>query len=124
MSYSQDATNRPIEQIEAFPTAEASGRTLDRLLQMLTDQYSRIMEGLERLQKAQSLSVVKESYTTEEVAERLGRAEWTVRQWCNKGKAEGAYKVHGKGRTGEWRIPHEFIVRFQNELLTPSNRAA
>jgi hypothetical protein len=28
---------------------------------------------------------------------------------------QGAYKVHGKGRTGEWRIPHQELVRLQNE---------
>src|SRR5262249_47829984 len=50
-----------------------------------------------------------------EAAERLGRRPWTVRQWCNKGQVRGARKVHGKGRTGEWRIPHDEGGRPQNE---------
>ena len=74
--------------------------------------FQQIIERLDRLEKYQSLAVVKEGYTVEEVAERLGRRPWTVRQWCNKGLAKGK-KVHGKGRTGEWRIPHEELLRLQ-----------
>ncbi len=47
-----------------------------------------------------TLGLAKEAYTTEEAAERLGRSDWTVRQWCNKGQVPGAYKVRVKGRTG------------------------
>src|SRR5438132_14111742 len=78
-----------------------------------------IVQRLERLEERLSLSVVKESYTTEEAAERLGRSEWTVRQWCNKSQVKGAKKVRGKGRTGEWRIPHDELVRLQNEGPLP-----
>jgi transposase len=74
-----------------------------------------ILERIDRLEKRQAVSVEKESYTTEDVAVRLKRSEWTVRQWCNNGQVKGARKIHGKGRTGEWRIPHEEFVRLQNE---------
>src|SRR5688572_5449819 len=70
-------------------------------------------ETLDRMERAQSFSVIKEAYTTTDVAERLQRAEWTVRQWCNKRQVQGAFKVHGKGRTGEWRIPHDALIRLQ-----------
>jgi transposase len=73
-----------------------------------------ILERLDRIERAQAISAVKESYTTTEAAERLGRSNWTVRQWCNKGQVEGAYKVHGKGRTGEWRLTHEAVAALQN----------
>jgi transposase len=78
-----------------------------------------ILERLDRLEKHQAVAVVKESYTTEEVAARLNRSEWTVRQWCNKGQVQGAKKVHGKGRTGEWRISHGELVRLQNHGPLP-----
>jgi transposase len=79
---------------------------------------------LDRIEQSLALSVVKETYTTDEVAERLGRSAWTVRDWCNKGQVRGASKVHGRGRQGEWRIPHEELVRLQNEGPLPINQTA
>jgi hypothetical protein len=79
---------------------------------------------LDRIEKSLALSVEKETYTTDEVAQRVGRAEWTVRQWCNKGQVKGAKKVHGRGRQGEWRIPREELLRLQNEGPMPVNRRA
>jgi hypothetical protein len=78
-----------------------------------------LMERLERIERHLALAVEKEWYTTEEAAERLGRKVWPVRQWCNKGQVPGAKKVRGKGRAGEWRIPHEGLVRLQNEGPLP-----
>ena len=43
----------------------------------------------------------------------------SIRQWCNKGQVMGARKVRGKGRTGEWRIAHDELVRLQNEGPLP-----
>jgi predicted transcriptional regulator len=88
------------------------------LLELMVNQNREIIERLDRLERAQALTVVRESYTTEQVADRLERTEWTVRQWCNQGQAEAA-KVRGKGRTGEWRITHEEFVRLQNEGPLP-----
>jgi hypothetical protein len=73
-----------------------------------------ILNRVERLETRFAHSVEKESYTVEDGAERLGRRPFTVRQWANKGQAK-ANKVHGKGRTGEWRIPHEELLRLQAE---------
>lgn len=77
-----------------------------------------IVQRLHRMEERQALSVVKESYTVEEAAERLERAEWTVRQWCNKGQAK-ATKIRGRGRKGEWRISHDELVPLQNEGPLP-----
>ena len=89
------------------------------LMQRVVAQQQEILDRLERMERFQSLSLVKESYTTGEAAERLGRSEWTVRQWCNKGQVKGATKVRGKGRTGEWRLSHEAIVALQSEGPLP-----
>ena len=76
-------------------------------------------ERLDRLEQNLAMSREKEAYTVDEAAKRLNRRPWTVRQWCNKGEVAGAYKVRGKGRTGEWRIPHDALVRVQNEGAAP-----
>lgn len=83
------------------------------------DLLRELVERLDRIERRLELNVEKEAYTVEEAAERLNRSPWTVRQWCNKGQVEDAYKVHGKGRTGEWRIPHAELVRLQNEGPLP-----
>ena len=83
-----------------------------------------ILERLERLEGRLALNVVKETYTVEEAAKRVSKTEWTVRQWCNKGQVEGARKVHGRGRKGEWRITHEGLVRLQNEGPLPLQHAS
>jgi excisionase family DNA binding protein len=100
-------------------TRDIVDRLARAILNGLAPSLTDVRQRLERLEDCFAMSVVKESYTTEEAAERLGRSDWTVRQWCNKGQVKGAKKVRGKGRTGEWRIPHDELVRLQNEGPLP-----
>lgn len=97
---------------------------MDALLQKLVEQQAEILLRMDRIEHRLNLNVEKEAYTVEEAAERLNRSPWTVRQWCNKCQVKDAYKVHGKGRTGEWRIPHEELIRLQNEGPLPLTRIA
>src|SRR4051812_3170812 len=85
------------------------------MLKSTNERLDSLNDRLDRIEERLAMNVVKEAYTTEEGAERLGRSHWTVRQWCNKGQVPGAKKVRGKGRTGEWRIPHEVLVKLQAE---------
>jgi hypothetical protein len=89
------------------------------LLKQLFDLAKRQQEQLDRIERSLKSSRKKETYTVKEAAEELNRRWWTVRQWCNMGQVQGAKKVHGKGRTGEWRIPHDELVRLQNEGPLP-----
>jgi len=54
----------------------------------------------------------REFYTTTEVAELTAYKEWTIRQACNKNRVQGH-----KGDDGRWRIPHEEVMRIQEEGL-------
>lgn len=68
---------------------------------------------------AASKRVVKEFYTTAEVAGLLGRRPYTVREWCRLGRVH-AIKAHaGRGSEEEWRISHEDLLRIKNEGLLP-----
>lgn len=87
---------------------------LSDLLKAISDIRELQRQQFERLDKLISNSAEKESYTVEEAAERLRKAKWTVRQWCNLGYAQ-ATKIRSRGRTGEWRISHDELVRLQNE---------
>lgn len=63
--------------------------------------------------------IIKEFYTTAEVARLLNRRPYTVREWCRHGRVH-AVKTHaGRGEDEEWRINHEELMRIQNEGLLP-----
>jgi transposase len=87
---------------------------LEALKQLVRAELQPLVERLAAIEKRQALAVEKEGYTTDEVAERVDREPYTVRQWCNLGQVR-AKKVAGRGRKGEWRISHEELLRIQSE---------
>ena len=62
---------------------------------------------------------VKEWYSTAEVAKLLGKAEFTVREWCRLGRVRAQKKKCGRGVSSEWIISHEELTRVRNEGLLP-----
>jgi hypothetical protein len=80
-------------------------------------------ERLERIETTLNSLIEKKSpkewYTTEEAAKVLGRAPWTVRQWCRLKRVHAKKRSCGRGLSPEWIISHEEILRIQNEGLLP-----
>jgi hypothetical protein len=67
-----------------------------------------------------------ESYSTDEFADLVGLATYTVRQWCGTEKIR-ADKLPKEltGRNGGWRIPHAEFIRFKAEgLIRPKRQKA
>jgi hypothetical protein len=85
-------------------------------MQVVLDRLQKIEAALELLVRERK---VKELYTVAEVAERLGKAEFTVRQWCRLGRVHAQKRECGRGPTQEWVIPHDELVRLENEGLLP-----
>ena len=86
-------------------------------------------ELLMRLQKIETLlaalveqRTVKEWYSTAEVAAILGRAEFTVREWCRLGRVRAEKKKCGRGPASEWIVSHAELTRVRNEGLLPDAR--
>ncbi len=65
---------------------------------------------------------VREHYTTEEMARIVGKAEFTVREWCRLGRIRAIKKWSGRGKHQGWAIPHEELLRYQREGLLPDRR--
>jgi len=61
----------------------------------------------------------KEFYSTAEVAKILGRAEFTVREWCRNYRINAEKRMTGRGRSREWMISDDELQRIQNEGLLP-----
>jgi hypothetical protein len=69
------------------------------------------MERIETLLKALlERQTIKEYYSTQEFAQLVGKAEFTIREHC------------GRGAHPAWAIPHSELLRFQKEGLIPFSR--
>jgi hypothetical protein len=84
--------------------------------QQLLDRLERIEAALWTLVRERT---VKDYYTTSDVAEVLGKAEFTVREWCRLGRVYAQKRECGRGRSKEWIISHRELTRIRNEGLLP-----
>ncbi|HEY7424867.1 MAG TPA: helix-turn-helix domain-containing protein [Gemmataceae bacterium] len=114
-----------VEQPEHF------GERLCRLEATIVDLTGKVDQANRQLATvAQALSellqvrTAKDYYTTAEVAKVLGKAEYTVREWCRQGRIRGRKKACGRGKGGEWLVSHEELTRIRNEGLLPFPRPA
>jgi len=62
---------------------------------------------------------VKAFYEIEEFARLVGKAEFTVRQWCRLGRIRAEKKLSGRGAHVRWAVPHAELLRYQREGLIP-----
>ncbi len=86
----------------------------------MSEQVSQRLERIETLlEQLIKLRTVKDWYTIAEAAQVLGRAEFTVREWCRLGRVYASKRECGRGRAKEWIISHEELTRIQNEGLLP-----
>lgn len=76
----------------------------------------RIEEQLVTLTRKQT---VKAYYGTDEVARLLGKAEFTVREWCRLGRIHAAKKFSGRGKHPSWVVAHAELLRIEREGLLP-----
>ncbi|QDT45717.1 hypothetical protein Pan241w_58440 [Gimesia alba] len=59
----------------------------------------------------------KEWYSTADLAELTGRAEFTVREWCRLGRITAEKEANG--RKHEWRVSHAEVQRILNHGPRP-----
>jgi hypothetical protein len=65
---------------------------------------------------------VKDFYTTHEIAKVVGKAEFTVREWCRLGRVVASKRACGRGKFQEWIVSHEELTRLRNEGLLPARK--
>ena len=90
------------------------------------DQMQVVLERLKCIEDALTVlvdrQIIKEWYSTTEVAKLLGKAEFTVREWCRLGRVIAKKKKSGRGAASEWIISHDELSRVRNEGLLPDPR--
>jgi transposase len=65
---------------------------------------------------------VKDFYSVREVAERVGRSAYQVREWCKRGRCRAEKRKIGRGGHAEWMIPHEELLRLESDGPLPEGR--
>ena len=88
----------------------------ESLAQRLSSIENAVFEIRELLQNQRPS---KDWYTVAEVAEILGKAEFTVREWCRLGRVYASKRPCGRGNTQEWIVSREELTRLENEGLLP-----
>jgi predicted site-specific integrase-resolvase len=83
----------------------------------------RLRERLDRIEGLLAQLVERQQttdwYTTEELARLVGKAEFTVREWCRLGRIRAVKRQSGRGAYPAWVISHEELLRYQKEGLLP-----
>ena len=87
-----------------------------------------IEERLERIERMLAALVerqtAKDWYTTAEFAQLVGKAEFTVREWCRHGRLKAEKRISGRGAYPAWVVSHAELLRYQREGLLPFRRPA
>src|SRR2546427_12328415 len=101
-------------------------------METLTKQMEEVLERLRSTQEdvaliKQAVSLLaaerpeKEWYSTAEAAAILGKAEFTVREWCRQHRIHSSKQRSGRGAFLSYAISHEELLRIHKEGLLPAN---
>jgi hypothetical protein len=82
-----------------------------------------VEERLEELRSMVLLLVerqqVREWYTTEEFGRAVGKAEFTIREYCRLARLRAEKRQSGRGKYPQWVLSHAELERYQREGLLP-----
>jgi hypothetical protein len=90
---------------------------------------SKLESTLARLKNIEAMltilvrQVVREWHMTQQVAQMVGKAEFTVREWCRQGRIRAVKKRSGRGAHASWAVAHEAVLQYQREGLLPVQRS-
>ena len=86
----------------------------------MIDELIERLDRIERLLREQKS--VKDWYSTEEFAQRINKAEFTVREHCRLGRLNGRKRKSGRGKHASWVLSHEELLRYEKEGLLPQSK--
>ena len=78
----------------------------------------------ERLEQIEALlavlverQTVREFYTTHEFAKTIGKAEFTIREYCRLGRLRAEKRQSGRGAYPQWVLSHAELERYRRHGL-------
>lgn len=88
---------------------------LDRIEGTLASFQAMLVALVER-------ETTREWYTTEQFANAVGLAEFTVREHCRLGRLNAEKRQSGRGAHCTWALSHQELLRYQQHGLLPPQR--
>jgi len=58
-------------------------------------------------------------YTTAAFAQAVGKAEYTIREYCRLGRLKAEKRQSGRGAYPQWVLPHAELERYRRDGLLP-----
>lgn len=108
------------DQVSRIESERESLVAMIRVLLSIDDRLSRFEPMVAELhQIVKESTPVKEWYSVSEVSGILGKAEFTVREWCRLGRVNASKRDCGRGKSQEWIVSLDELKRIQNEGLLP-----
>jgi hypothetical protein len=92
----------------------------------IAERFDEVIDRLAKVEAALDLLVkretIKDWYSTDELAQLLGKAEFTVREWCRLGRIRAEKKGSGRGKFLAWVVSHDEVLRIQRDELLAMTR--
>ncbi len=86
---------------------------------------SEVLDRLQRIEATLELLVARHSiqewYDTTTVAAILDRSTYQVREWCRYGRVQAVKRAVGRGRSKEWMVSHDELMRIKSHGLLPKD---
>ncbi len=90
------------------------------------EKQGTVMTLEERLERIEAMLValverqqVREWYTTGEFARTVGKAEFTIREYCRLGRLNAEKRRSGRGAHPQWVLSHNELERYRRHGLRP-----
>ena len=84
----------------------------------------------ERLERMEALLLVlvgrqqvREWYTTHEFARAVGKAEFTIREYCRLGRLRAEKRQSGRGKYPQWVLCQAELERYRRNGLLPCRKS-
>jgi hypothetical protein len=87
-----------------------------------------ILQRLERMEAMLDVLVERQLarkwYSTEEFAQAVGKAEFTIREYCRQGRLRAEKRQSGRGAHRQWALSHAELERYRRYGLFPIRKTA
>jgi hypothetical protein len=98
--------------------AQTSGETKIKDIAMTDNERDERLNRIEQMLCALvERQQVRDWYTTEQIAQLVGKAEFTVREWARLGRISAEKRKSGRGAFASWVVSHQELLRYQREGL-------